>query len=89
MEATLGEEIFQEQMVVERPAIPANTELIICVQSWGPGMSIDLFIDRAERASSRSPHATPVSLDDWCVPGAERRATRDWREKRDRQDPSP
>jgi arsenate reductase-like glutaredoxin family protein len=29
MEATLGEEIFPEQMVVERPAIPANTQLII------------------------------------------------------------
>jgi hypothetical protein len=44
-------------------------------------MSIDLFIDHAERAISRSPHATPVSLDDPCVLDAERRDTRDWREK--------
>ena len=54
----------------------------------GSGMSIDLFIDRAGRASSRSPQANPVSLDDPCVPGAERRDTRSWREQRDGQDPS-
>ena len=55
----------------------------------GSGMSTDLFIDHAGRASSRSPHATLVLRGDLCVPGAERRDTRAWREQRDGQDPAP
>ena len=41
-------------------------------------MSSDLFIDHAGRASSRSSHAIPASLDDWSVPGAERQDTQNY-----------
>ncbi len=52
MEATLGEEIFQEQMMVERLAIPANTELIIGIINTDTTVTWDLVSCMAKPLSN-------------------------------------
>ena len=52
MEATLGEEIFQEQMMVERLAIPANTELIIGIINTDTTVTWDLVSSMAKPLSN-------------------------------------